>query len=268
MPFRRWSRTILRDERGGRFLVRIEDIDGVRSRPELAAEFRADLAWLGLEWEEVAGAIDAGLRPIRNAAERLKAGGSALSLQLHPRRDCTSGHKAGQKPPRAPGPLSRHLPGQRPAIRRIRRMAARHGRRRCRPRGAARVGRRARGRPSRRRPEIFGDVVLLRKEAPASYHPRRDARRCGGRRHPGDARNGLVRRDPCPPAAAGAAGPAGSGCGTTIRCCSTRAAPSSPSGAARLRWPTAGLPGEDGRALRRCAAPGRVARWHFARRSA
>ncbi|MFS8586707.1 MAG: glutamate--tRNA ligase family protein, partial [Acidimicrobiia bacterium] len=37
-------------ERGGRFVLRIEDIDGARSRPELADEFRADLAWLGLEW--------------------------------------------------------------------------------------------------------------------------------------------------------------------------------------------------------------------------
>ena len=40
-------------EAGGRFLLRIEDIDGPRSRPELADEFRRDLAWLGLEWEEV-----------------------------------------------------------------------------------------------------------------------------------------------------------------------------------------------------------------------
>lgn len=38
---------------GGRFLLRIEDIDGVRSQPQLAAEFREDLAWLGLEFEEV-----------------------------------------------------------------------------------------------------------------------------------------------------------------------------------------------------------------------
>ena len=44
----------LAKQRGGRFLLRIEDIDGARSRAELAAEFRADLAWLGLEWEEVA----------------------------------------------------------------------------------------------------------------------------------------------------------------------------------------------------------------------
>lgn len=39
--------------RGGRFLLRIEDIDGVRSLPGKAEEFREDLAWLGLEWEEV-----------------------------------------------------------------------------------------------------------------------------------------------------------------------------------------------------------------------
>jgi glutamyl-Q tRNA(Asp) synthetase len=38
---------------GGRFLLRIEDIDGARSRAELAQEFRDDLAWLGLAWDEV-----------------------------------------------------------------------------------------------------------------------------------------------------------------------------------------------------------------------
>ena len=38
---------------GGKFLLRIEDIDGPRSRPELTDEFRRDLEWLGLEWHEV-----------------------------------------------------------------------------------------------------------------------------------------------------------------------------------------------------------------------
>ena len=36
--------------KGGRFLLRIEDIDGERSREELADAFRSDLEWLGLEW--------------------------------------------------------------------------------------------------------------------------------------------------------------------------------------------------------------------------
>jgi glutamyl-Q tRNA(Asp) synthetase len=39
-------------EHGGRFLIRIEDIDTVRCTAELAARALADLAWLGLAWEE------------------------------------------------------------------------------------------------------------------------------------------------------------------------------------------------------------------------
>ena len=38
----------------GRFLLRVEDIDGARCRPELGEQFRADLDWLGLTWTEVA----------------------------------------------------------------------------------------------------------------------------------------------------------------------------------------------------------------------
>jgi len=59
---------------GGRFLLRIEDIDGERSRAELGAEFRADLAWLGLAWDEVAPQ-SARLASYAAAAERLKASG-------------------------------------------------------------------------------------------------------------------------------------------------------------------------------------------------
>ena len=38
-------------EAGGRFLLRIEDIDGTRSRPEHVAAIEADLRWLGLAWD-------------------------------------------------------------------------------------------------------------------------------------------------------------------------------------------------------------------------
>lgn len=37
--------------RGGRFLLRIEDIDGTRARAEHVAAIEADLRWLGLEWD-------------------------------------------------------------------------------------------------------------------------------------------------------------------------------------------------------------------------
>ncbi len=38
-------------EAGGRFLLRIEDIDLTRCRPEFETAIYEDLAWLGLEWE-------------------------------------------------------------------------------------------------------------------------------------------------------------------------------------------------------------------------
>ncbi|MFD1789777.1 tRNA glutamyl-Q(34) synthetase GluQRS [Sphingomonas floccifaciens] len=38
-------------ERGGRFLLRIEDIDGTRSREEHVAGIVEDLIWLGLDWD-------------------------------------------------------------------------------------------------------------------------------------------------------------------------------------------------------------------------
>lgn len=40
-------------DRGGDFLLRIEDIDGPRSKGIYADECRRDLEWLGLEWFEV-----------------------------------------------------------------------------------------------------------------------------------------------------------------------------------------------------------------------
>src|SRR6187399_1955621 len=60
--------------RGGRFVLRIEDIDGARSRAALADAFRADLAWLGLAWDEVAPQSSR-VASYAAAAERLRAMG-------------------------------------------------------------------------------------------------------------------------------------------------------------------------------------------------
>ena len=46
---------------GGRFVLRIEDIDATRSRPDYEAAILEDLAWLGLEWEQ----------PVRRQSEHL-----------------------------------------------------------------------------------------------------------------------------------------------------------------------------------------------------
>lgn len=151
--------------RGGRFVLRIEDIDGARSRPELADEFRADLTWLGLAWDEVTPQSGR-VASYAAAAARLRAMGL-----LYPCR-CTRTEIATAATVKGPdGPV---YPGT------------------CRGAGIARGGSVAwrldvaaalhRTGPiawtdehageQLARPELAGDVVLMRKDAetPASYH--------------------------------------------------------------------------------------------------
>jgi len=54
---------------GGRFLLRIEDIDAGRVRPEFETAILEDLAWLGLKWEE----------PVRRQSDHLADYAAALS---------------------------------------------------------------------------------------------------------------------------------------------------------------------------------------------
>ena len=54
---------------GGRLLLRIEDFDVTRCRPEYEAAIYEDLAWLGLRWEE----------PVRRQSEHVAEYRSALA---------------------------------------------------------------------------------------------------------------------------------------------------------------------------------------------
>jgi glutamyl-Q tRNA(Asp) synthetase len=60
---------------GGRFLLRIEDIDLARCRPEHVAGIFRDLAWLGLTWEEPVLRQSQSMAVYRAAADRLIAMG-------------------------------------------------------------------------------------------------------------------------------------------------------------------------------------------------
>ncbi len=62
---------------GGTFLLRIEDTDVERNRPELVEGILADLAWLGITWDEGPFFQSERLALYREAAERLLAGGAA-----------------------------------------------------------------------------------------------------------------------------------------------------------------------------------------------
>src|SRR5437868_1656483 len=54
---------------GGRLLLRIEDIDATRCRPEYEQAIYEDLAWLGIAWEE----------PVRRQSEHLEEYRAALA---------------------------------------------------------------------------------------------------------------------------------------------------------------------------------------------
>jgi len=61
--------------RNGRFLLRIEDIDATRCRPEYETAIYDDLAWLGLAWEQPVRRQSEHLTAYRAAIERLGAQG-------------------------------------------------------------------------------------------------------------------------------------------------------------------------------------------------
>lgn len=162
-----WAAIIAHDIarlRGLQFIVRIEDIDGTRSRPELAEEHLADLEWLGLSWDG----------PVVRQSERLESY-AAAAAQLFERGliyPCTCTRREVAEAAQKHGPDGPVYPGT------------------CRGKHAdlsddvawrLDVGKaKEQAGPlfwhdelagtQRAVPEIFGDVVLLRRDAPASYH--------------------------------------------------------------------------------------------------
>jgi glutamyl-Q tRNA(Asp) synthetase len=60
---------------GGRFLLRIEDIDAARCKPEFETAIHQDLAWLGIGWETPVRRQSQHLADYRDALEKLLAQG-------------------------------------------------------------------------------------------------------------------------------------------------------------------------------------------------
>src|SRR5260370_14873228 len=60
---------------GGRLLLRIEDIDTTRCKPEFEAAIYQDLAWFGLVWEEPVRRQSEHLDDYREALGKLSAQG-------------------------------------------------------------------------------------------------------------------------------------------------------------------------------------------------
>ena len=149
--------------RGGEFLLRIEDIDGTRSRAGLVPEILADLEWLGLVWDGPVVFQSGRLASYAAAGERLKA----MDL-LYPCR-CTRAEvlaaatQMGPDGPVYPGTCRGHAVSPEGAAWRIDMAKA------VELAGPLDWDDELAGR-QQAQPAQFGDVVLLRKEAPASYH--------------------------------------------------------------------------------------------------
>ena len=172
---------------GGRFLLRIEDIDTTRCTPDLEAAIYEDLAWLGITWETPVRRQSAHFGDYRAALDRLSAMGLVYHAYLTRREigDAVAANEArtGRAWPRDPdgAPI---YPGDAAILgpEEIERRAsdgAPHAVRLDMAKAMARLG----GSPLNWRedggsssirvgadPSAWGDVVLARKETPTSYH--------------------------------------------------------------------------------------------------
>jgi glutamyl-Q tRNA(Asp) synthetase len=156
---------------GGRFLLRIEDIDIGRSREQFVAGIETDLAWLGLRWDGDMVRQSQRLDAYRAALGALGAGG-LLYPCFCTRADIANAATAPHGPdgPVYPGTCRRIDP-----LERQRRMDTEpHAWRLAMDRATGLTGalhwHDATAGTVAADPARFGDVVLARKDAPASYH--------------------------------------------------------------------------------------------------
>lgn len=152
--------------RGTRFLLRIEDIDAGRCRPEYVAAIARDLGWLGLKWEQ----------PMRQQARHLPEYAAVLhTLQrrgLVYRCACTRAAIAREVAASGAAPHAPDGGPRYPGTCRGRGLASGAWRLDM-ARAVADAGPLSAMEDGVRRacdPAAFGDVVLGRADAPVSYH--------------------------------------------------------------------------------------------------
>lgn len=171
---------------GGRFLLRIEDIDPTRCRAEFEAAIYEDLGWLGIAWESPVRRQSAHLSDYRTALDRLSAQGlvyPAFESRAEIARQIAAREASGPWPrdpdgaPLYPGSARLLTPDERG--RRFESGVA-YALRLDMAGAIAQAGdlsfveqgegpERETGRlPAR--PQVWGDVIVARKETPTSYH--------------------------------------------------------------------------------------------------
>jgi glutamyl-Q tRNA(Asp) synthetase len=173
-------------QRGGRLLLRIEDIDESRCRPEFEAAIYEDLGWLGVSWERPVRRQSEHFGEYRRAIDRLAAMGliyPSFESRAEIRRLVAQREADGPWPrdpdgvPLYPGAekslaaAARKSPLQAGAASALRldmpAACARAGDLSWIEHGAGPAGETG---IVAARPEAWGDVILARKESPTSYH--------------------------------------------------------------------------------------------------
>ena len=161
-------------ERDGAFLLRIEDIDPGRARPEHIDAILEDLLWLGLEWDDAIVYQSERLPIYAEALDTLRRQGllyPCFCTRAEIAAEIAASAEAphGSEGPLYPGTCRRLAPGERERLQAERP----HAWRLDVGKAAAKVG------PLSWQDHdvavaaesgLFGDVVLARKDAPASYH--------------------------------------------------------------------------------------------------
>ena len=173
-------------ESGGRFLLRIEDIDQTRCRPEFEAAIYGDLAWLGLEWEVPVRRQSEHFDDYRRAVENLSEQGlvyPSFESRAEIAKLVAEQERQGAWPRDPDGaPLYPGRAGQLSAAQRARLIdsGAPYALRLDMAAAIARAGdlswhefgKGPNGETGRiaASPQAWGDVVLARKQTPTSYH--------------------------------------------------------------------------------------------------
>jgi len=163
---------------GGRLLVRIEDIDTTRGKPEFTAAILEDLQWLGLAWEEPVLRQSDRFDAYQAAADEL--GRQGLLYPCFCSRTEIAAAATGTDPDGAPlyAGTCRHISATEMNARLTAgapvqyRLDSEKALSRTGSLTFTTVGPTPLDRPQIRyaRPERWGDVVLQRKETPTSYH--------------------------------------------------------------------------------------------------
>ena len=171
---------------GGRFLLRIEDIDPARCRPEFETAILEDLAWLGIAWETPVRRQSGHLAEYRQALHKLASQGlvypsfesrAEIAKLVAEREAAAPWPRDPEGVPLYPGAAKLLSPDQRarllesgvPYALRLDMAAARA---RAGDVGWTESGEGPNGDAGAvaARPEAWGDVILARKETPTSYH--------------------------------------------------------------------------------------------------